>query len=287
MAEPQPRKPAAGAAQMLARVGSRTPGAAVPKTGYALNMTALLDGLGDATLISSLAQHILEHNSTQAEALAAKQPSALHTSREAEYLVNQGAAVRLETIRGGHVSAWKVPRLLNKCIQEQSVEGLVAIVEHVKDLREMDIAKVLLFALSQADLGTAELLQRVLRLPFRRFMMAAYLKSFGTAQVLALLDVLVGLLPSARADLALTWASLLIDTHYTLLAVQPVFLPVLKQLHETVAEALHEDEMAEGVAGAVRALVACRIDASRGGALQSGALTVVTPDYFVERSVEL
>lgn len=149
----------------------------------------------------------------------------------------------------GRVSAWRSPNLVDACIQNGFDQMVSLIPVHVRDLKEEDLAKLLLFALTHHDQA---MLMETMRLPFRRPQMISFVKGFGTIQLQALLDVLLGMLGDATDGLALRWIALLMDAHYTLFVLQPAFLSQLKALHEAVAAALLADEMAEALSGLIK-----------------------------------
>jgi len=303
---------------MLERLGSSaatlTSGLSSKKV-YALDVVKICDGFQELNLnlagvLESGFQDCATDFSTKAGSLADEEMiiPTYWTSREAEALGNRlvslgnGAGLDgrlLCLLQSGHISAYRMPSLVNECIRYKAFSVLHAFLAHCKDVRELDIAKVVLFSLGELEASPVEaraLFLVAIQKPFRRGIMVAYLKHFGSQQVESLLRVLLELQQESEGSseespdsdlpsLAVEWTSILLDAQYTLLALQPAFLPLLKQLHERVGEALLLDGLVTRAYSLVQGLqrfTACPLSTTK-----NEKHLDLLPDYTVERSIDL
>lgn len=186
-------------------------------------------------------------------------------------------------IKSGRLSGYQLPSLVNEALKIGSLQSLNMILAHVQDLDEADLTKFMIFCLSSDQVDTMQTLRDVLKRPFSRIRMMRCLKNFGTLQVEALMTILLGLLESEHESLAFRWISVLIDAHYTIMLIQPVFLPLLKQLHEYIGRALVIDEIAETSTGLIQSVMQSKPSELVADPFRK----VITNDYIVERSIDL
>jgi hypothetical protein len=278
------------------RLGSKSVSYKPPKGGYTFDLVALCDSLTETTCLS-LRDPILSFQSEQYQVFS----KALETlkfdisphwsSREVELLfkalLKTGATIQdsrvTALIETGLLSSWQVPSLVNEALKIESRDYLNLILTHVQDLRETDLTKILILCLSSEQEVPLQMLLNVFKRPFSRIRMVRCLKNFGTVQVEVLFSFLLGLLDSEHESLAYQWISTVIDAHYTIMLLQPVFLPLLKQLHEHIGQALQINEIAESSAGLIHSLIV----STPSSRTTNSTRAVITNDYIVDRSIDL
>lgn len=285
---------------MLERIGKDT--GDIQSSVYGFSMVELCDGLEGTRLDLSSRMKELEKSSTASfkKALASKKNlttidpywSSKETCALATTILKEGKGPDsriFDLIRSGRLSASRVPSLLNESLRVGSIEALSHFVEHVADMSESDQVKIILFCLTTEAEGIQELLLAVLKKPFRKQLIVGYLRNFGTLQIQSLLDILLALLKDGGNDdaLAHTWLSLLIDTHFTLLVMQPAFMSQLKEMHELVVEALQAEVAIEETFGLVHALLTAGPGSRRADLGQNRNRIIVTDDYIIERDLDL
>lgn len=215
----------------------------------------------------------------------------LWSSREIEHLIKTllktGATLQdsriVSLVETGKLSSWQIPSLVNEALKIESRDSLNLILTHVHDLRETDLTKILIVCLSSKQEDLLQTLLYVFKRPFSRLRMVRCLKNFGTVQVESLFSILLGLRDSEHESLAYQWISILIDAHYTIMLIQPVFLPLLKQLHEYIEQSLQIDELAESSAGLIHSLIVSKPS----NLTACSTRKVITTDYIVDRSIDL
>lgn len=187
-----------------------------------------------------------------------------------------------EAITGGRISAWRCPNLVDKLIASGMTEELSKVLGNVKDLREIDLTKIILYSLNSDD---QSLFKQILRQPYQSSVMLKYLKNFGTTQILGIFEKLSKVIFASESlrNPALKFMALILDAHFALLVMQPIFLSILKELHEYIDMQLTEEFNAEDLLGLVKSLKYIR-NGSR--TIPSNRIRI-TEDYFVENSIDL
>lgn len=192
------------------------------------------------------------------EALKSLNTKVCSTEREVRIFCNLTAGSStpeslVKILSTGNLSLWNNPGVVDLLISKNNSELLKCAVENIKDFKEADIAKVILYALQTKD---SSLLLLVIQKPFRYEIMLEYLKKFGTLQIQAILQELKSIVLEAPECkiYAMNVISLILDSHFTLLAMQPIFFPILRELHETIGNLIVDSNSVEAILSLLKSI---------------------------------
>ncbi len=273
---------------LLSRIGSKSSVNTLPTEGYSCNLIQALDSLESFDSLTLLEEKLKSLNASLCESLKSQESSKevvlndSFSSREISYLVNKRLTSGLDVttlIKSGRLSIARCPTLLNELLKKKDEASIILLLNHVNDLSEVDYSKILLFSLTNEC--KIDLLQMIMEKPVLPLQMAACLRNFGSNQLYSFLEYLLDRLASEETKMSLKWISLLIDAHFSLLSMQPIFLPLLKRLHETINELLVHDQYAEGIIPILSALKTAEFVSK-----PSSVLTI-TSDYYVDRQIDI
>ena len=150
-------------------------------------------------------------------------------------------------LRTGHISSFRVPELLDICLRSSDVDIIETILNCVKDIQPDDLAKCLIFLLPRLDTEQVKcIVADLVSQEFNRDKMISCFKTFGSVQIQLLLDLLIAMMEEGLVDSS-NWLSLLLDTHVSLLVLQPLFFPYLKKIHEVLGGYVGEIEQVENI----------------------------------------
>lgn len=159
-------------------------------------------------------------------------------------------------LRTGHVSSFRSPQLLDHLLLLGEIECIRLYLTCVKDIRAGDLAKCLLFLLSQTE--STPQLKQVMSLIFTKEFnsaeMTSSLREFGSIQTQTLLGMLVESFQEGH-EFATIWLSLVIDAQFSLMILQPLFFPFLKAIHELLAQSIQETTELESMYSMVAEIV--------------------------------
>jgi len=193
------------------------------------------------------------------EALKVSNTKVCSTEREARilcYNLTAGSSTSeslVNILSTGNLSLWNNPAIIDLLISNSNSELLKCAVENVIDFKEADIAKAILYALQTKD---SSLLHLVIQKPYRYEIMLVYLKKFGTLQIQAILQELKSMLletPECK-QYAMPFISLILDSHFTLLAMQPIFFPILCELHGIIGDLIVDTNLVEALVSLLQSI---------------------------------
>lgn len=188
-------------------------------------------------------------------------------------------------LKSGKVSAWCSPDFIDFVIEKKDPKLLSLLLSNVTDLRELEVLRVNLLVLKELP-ANLDLVMQALSYPFRTSQMISQLKSMTTPDIMSFLESIIKLADLediSRLDILFSWTSHLIDAHYALLVMQPVFYPLLQKLHQLLEMHLEIDNCQEETFGLLQSI------SNANPTIYENAISGLgqSLEYYIEKSVEL